>query len=245
MIIYLLIFALVGASVIYSKGMAPKVLESFIDQNKELPIYSVETQDKKIAISFDAAWGDEFTQEILDILEEYHVKSTFFLVEFWVDKYPHQVKSIYDAGHDIGNHSSSHPDMSKLSKEEIIHELNTTGDKITKIIGEKPILFRPPYGAYNNQLIQTAKEEGYYTIQWDVDSLDWKELGAENIIDRITSKVQKGSIILCHNNAKHLTKALPTVLERLQGEGYKIVPISELIYKEDYYMDHSGRQNKN
>lgn len=244
-VIYMLIFLLVSVSILHTRGMTPKIIQTFIEQNRQIPIYSVETSEKKISISFDAAWGSEFTQEILDILKKYNIKSTFFLVGFWADDYPLQVKRIFEAGHEIGNHSSTHPDLAKVSKEEIIHELNVTGEKIEKITGEKPILFRPPFGSYNNTLLTTAKELGYYTIQWDVDSLDWKEEGVDCIIERVQSKVQNGSIVLFHNNAKYMTQALPIILDYLQTNDYEIVPISELIYKDDYYIDHTGRQIKN
>ncbi len=212
---------------------------------KKLPIYSVGTDEKKIAISFDAAWGDEFTDDILDTLDEYDVKTTFFLVGFWVDKYPDMVKKIYERGHEIGNHSSTHPHMSQLSKDEISNELKTTGNKIAEITGKDPVVFRPPFGDYNDLLIETAKELNYDTIQWDVDSLDWKEMGVQAVVDRVTRNVQDGSIVLFHNNAKYVSEYLPLVLEKLQDQGYEIVPISELIYKEDYSIDHTGRQQKN
>src|SRR5690554_1546016 len=240
-----MVLLLVAVSIAFTQGMTPKVFQAFMGQNRQIPIYSVDTPDKKIAISFDAAWGDEFTQEILDILEDHKIQSTFFLVKFWVDNYPEQVKAIHKAGHEIGNHSSTHPDMAKIPQEEIIHELNVTGEKIEKLTGEEPILFRPPFGSYNDTLINTARDLGYYTIQWDVDSLDWKEEGVQSIIQRVTSKVRNGSIVLFHNNAKYMTKALPAILNTLQTERYEIVPISQLIYREDYYVDHSGRQVKN
>lgn len=139
---------------------------------KLLPIYSVDTQEKKVAISFDAAWGDEHTQSILDTLDQYNIKATFFLVGFWVDKYPKDVEAIFLKGHEIGNHSSTHPNMSQISKEQIQKELDTTSQKIEAIISQKPTLFRPPFGGYNNTLIETAEELGYQTIQWDVDPVD-------------------------------------------------------------------------
>lgn len=181
----------------------------------------------------------------MDILDKYNVKSTFFLVGFWVDKYPEHVKEIYNRGHEVGNHSTNHPYMTKLSDEEIVKELNTTGDKIEKLINEKPILFRPPFGDYNDRVISLCRENNYYVIQWDVDSLDWKELGVQPVVDRVTRNVGKGSIVLFHNNAKYILEYLPIVIERLQEEGYEIVPISDLIYKEDFYMDNTGRQRSN
>lgn len=209
---------------------------------KELPIYSVETPEKKIAISFDAAWGNEYTNDILDTLDKYKVKSTFFLVGFWADKYPEDVKEIAKRGHDVGNHSTTHPNMPQLSPEKMAEELNTTGQKIEELIGKKPTLFRPPFGDYNDNLIRTCRENGYYVIQWDVDSLDWKELGVQPVVDRVTRNVRNGSIVLFHNNAKYIKEYLPLVIERLQESEYEIVPISELIYKENFMMDNTGRQ---
>lgn len=209
---------------------------------KRLPIYSVDTAEKKIAISFDAAWGNEHTKPILDILDEYGVKTTFFLVEFWVDEYPDDVKEIYARGHQLGNHSSTHPDMSKLSVEDMVKELKGPEGKIEQLTGVKTNVFRPPFGAYCNELIDTAEANEYYVIQWDVDSLDWKDISAEQIVERVTRNVKPGSIVLFHNNAQHVQTYLPLILKKLQADGYEIVPIGELIMKENYHMDHTGKQ---
>lgn len=240
-----LIIALVfvGTAFTYVEDFG-NMMVGVMNKERVLPIYCVDTDEKKIAISFDAAWGDQYTKGILDILDKNDIKATFFLVGFWVDKYPDMVKKISEAGHDVGNHSSTHPHMTKLSSIQIAKELNETGKKIEEITGKKPFLFRPPFGDYNDVLIETAKENGYYTIQWDVDSLDWKELGAKAVVDRVTRNAKKGSVVLFHNNAKYVLEYLPQVLERLQREGYEIVPISELIIKEDYYIDNTGMQKK-
>jgi peptidoglycan/xylan/chitin deacetylase (PgdA/CDA1 family) len=129
-----------------------------------------------------------------------------------------------------------------LSKEQIINELNSTSKKIEAIIGKPTTLLRPPFGDYNDRLIETAQELGYQVIQWDVDSLDYKDYGTQAIVDRVLKKVGNGSIVLFHNNATYTPEALPLILDELQKQGYKIVPISELIYKENYYIDHTGRQ---
>ncbi|SKC43225.1 polysaccharide deacetylase family sporulation protein PdaB [Maledivibacter halophilus] len=243
MVLTIIVFIIIVLSIVFFNDISYKVMET-IAPNKLIPIYSVETEEKKVAISFDAAWGDRYTDGILDTLDKYNVKSTFFLVGFWVDRYPDMVKKINEKGHDVGNHSSTHPHMSKLSKEQIVKELNQTGEKIYNLTGKKPYLFRPPFGDYNNTLIETAKECGYYTIQWDVDSLDWKELGVEPVVDRITRNVKNGSIVLFHNNAKYVLEFLPLVIERLQKNGYEIVPISEIIMKDNFYIDHTGKQKK-
>ena len=215
----------------------------FLNIKKELPIYSVAVKEKKIAISFDAAWGAEYTSRIMDILEERDIKTTFFLVGFWVDKYPERVKEIAKRGHEVANHSTTHPNMSKLSREQIINEIMTTQEKIEKLAGDRSVrLLRPPFGDYNDLLIQTCRELGFHVIQWDVDSLDWKEMGVQNMFDRVTQRVDDGSIVLFHNNAKYITEALPLILDHLLAEGYDIVPVSELIYKENYRLDHTGRQ---
>jgi polysaccharide deacetylase family sporulation protein PdaB len=219
--------------------------EVFLNPRKELPIYSVGTDEKKIAISFDAAWGAEYTGKIMDILEERNIRTTFFLVGFWVDKYPDRVREMAERGHEVANHSTTHPEMSKLGKEQMKSEILTTQKKIEELAGDRAVrLFRPPFGDYNDLLIKTCRELDFYPIQWDVDSLDWKEQGVRPMVDRVTKRVQNGSIVLFHNNAKYITEALPLILDHLLAEGYTIVPISELIHKENYRMDHTGRQIK-
>ncbi len=241
-IIRIFIAALVGI-ILFSTLLDARVdIRSVFSPTKELPIYSVDRDDKKIAISFDAAYGDEFTDDILEILDKYKVKSTFFLVGFWIDKYPNRVEEIHKKGHEIGNHSSTHPNIPTLSRDGMIKEIKETHDKIVKITDTNPMLFRPPFGDYNDLLIQTARELGYYVIQWDIDSLDWKELGVEPVIDTVVKNTTSGSIILFHNNAKYIKEYLPIVIQRLQEKGFEIVPVSELIYKDNFRMDNSGRQ---
>lgn len=219
-------------------------LSSALSPNRQLPIYSVQTAQKKVAISFDAAWGDESTGAILDILDKYKVKTTFFLVKFWAEKYPADVAEIQARGHEIGNHSASHPDMTGLSADQISKELSDTSQAIEKITGKKTTLFRPPYGAYNNTVISTCEAQGYKVIQWSVDSLDWKNISTEQIVDRVTRDVKPGDIILFHNNAEKVAEYLPLVLENLQKQGFEIVPVGQLIYYKNYQMDHTGKQCK-
>ena len=210
--------------------------------SRSLPIYSVETDEKKVAISFDCAWGVEHTDTLLDYMQKNDVKCTFFAVQFWVEKYPDYAKKIVEAGHELGTHSRTHPYMSKLSKAQILDELTTSSQAIERITGQKVTLFRPPYGDYNDTLINACKELGLYPIQWDVDSLDWKNLSAQEIALRIVNGTKNGSIILCHNNGLHTAEALPIVFSTLKNRGFTFVPISQLIYKENYTIDHNGRQ---
>jgi Predicted xylanase/chitin deacetylase len=136
---------------------------------RDLPIYCVNTDEKKVALSFDAAWGNEDTRNILAILAKHHVKVTFFMTGGWVEKYPDDVKAIAKAGHDLGNHSENHKQMSQLSKEQCADEIMKVHNRVKDLTGIKMNLFRAPYGDYNNTLVGTARECGYYTIQWDVD----------------------------------------------------------------------------
>ncbi len=219
---------------------------TFADNNRKLPIYCVETDKKQIAISFDAAWGNDDTQQLIDILAEYDVPATFFVVGAWVDKYPESVKQLSDAGHQVQNHSNTHPYMTSLSTEQMIDELESCNKKIENVTGKAPTLFRPPYGDYDNAVITATESVNMYTIQWDTDSLDWKDNATpESIVKRVTSKVKNGSIVLFHNDATHTPAALPTILKCLKDEGYEFVFISDLILKENYTIDHSGMQCKN
>lgn len=141
---------------------------------RELPIYSVKRDDKKIALTIDAAWEDDKTEFILDTLEKYNIKATFFLCGFWVEKYPEQVKAIRAAGHEIGNHTATHPHMTKLSKKEMCRELEDFEKLMEKTIGERTKIFRAPYGEYDDNVIKAVRELGYEVIQWDIDTVDIK-----------------------------------------------------------------------
>ncbi len=225
-------------------GLSKTVNVSNTVNGRELPIYSVETEEKKVALSFDAAWGNEDTQEILDILAKYNVRATFFMTGGWVESYPEDVKKIQAAGHDLGNHSENHKNMSQLTDEQCQEELMKVHNKVKELTGVEMNLFRPPYGDYDNHVITNAKACGYYAIQWSVDSLDWKDYGVDSIIKTVTEhkELKNGAIILMHNGAKYTHEALPTVIEKLQAAGYELVPISELIYKDNYHLDVTGRQ---
>lgn len=232
-------------SISYNKRIANRVIAtSSTVGSRELPIYCVQTDKPQIAISFDAAWGNEDTQKILDILAKHEVKATFFMTGGWVESYPDDVKAIQAAGHDLGNHSENHKNMSQLSDDEKTTELMTVHNKVKELTGYDMFLFRPPYGDYDNAVVLNAKENGYYTIQWDVDSLDWKDYGVDAIIDTVCNHkhLGNGSIILCHNGAKYTAEALDTLITNLKNQGYEFVPISELILKDNYHMDHEGRQ---
>lgn len=212
-------------------------------RKRELPVYSVERNDGKIAISFDAAWGGDKTEKILDILDEYTVKTTFFLVDIWTQRYPELVREIIARGHEIGNHSTTHPHMSALSRDKIRRELDTMADQLEKTAGVRPTLFRPPYGDYSNDVVLTARAAGYEAVQWSVDSLDWKNQGVQPLIDRATRQVKSGDIVLFHNDSQYIVDALPTILKSYREQGLSIVPVSALLLPGETTIDVQGRQH--
>lgn len=213
--------------------------------NKKLPIYCVDQKDKKVALSFDAAWGNEDTAKILKILKKKKVSVTFFMTGGWIEKYPEDVKAIHAAGHELGNHSENHKQMSTLSAEECKEEIMKPHEKVKQLTGVEMHVFRPPYGDYNDTLIETANQNGYFPIQWDVDSLDWKDYGVDSIINTVLNHkhLGNGSIILCHNGAKYTAQALEQLIDGLREKGFEFVKMSDLIYHDNYEMDTEGRQH--
>ncbi|MBR5869132.1 MAG: polysaccharide deacetylase family protein [Clostridia bacterium] len=210
----------------------------------DLPIYSVELppEKKQVALTFDAAWGNEDTGTLIDILGRYGVKATFFVVGQWAEKYPESVQALHDAGHDIMNHSYDHRHYTELSSADMVKDAHRASEAIRKVTGIRTNLFRPPYGDYNASVVESLRNAGYFTIQWDVDSLDWKDLSASEITKRVLGGVKNGSIVLFHNAALHTPEALPGIIASLQEQGYELVKVSDMIYKNQYTMDHTGRQ---
>ena len=199
---------------------------------RELPIYCVDTDEKKVALSFDAAWGNEDTRQILDILKKHDIQVTFFMTGGWVESFPDDVKAIQEAGHDLGNHSENHKNMSQLSDEQKTEELMKVHEKVKILTGEDMELFRPPYGDYDDDVVLNATKNGYFTIQWDVDSLDWKDYGVDSIIDTVVNhkNLGNGSIILCHNGAKYTAQALESLITGLHGcSGRKAIACIEIL----------------
>ena len=230
----------------YAK-MTSQVVTASTAKQKKLPIYCVDTKgQKKVALTFDAAWGDEDANQILDTLKKYEVRVTFFMVGDWMRKYPNLVKRITADGHDVANHSNKHPHVAQMGKEAIKKDLIEAQEEIVKLTGKPNNLYRPPYGEYNNTVLAAAEECQCHTIQWDVDSIDWKGYDAPTIVKKVLEHkhLGNGSIILLHNGTKHTAEALPQIIVGLKEKGYEIVPVSELIYTQNYILDHEGRQHQ-
>lgn len=210
---------------------------------RRVPIYKVDTDEKRIALSFDATWGTENTDRLLEILDRHGVKTTFFLAGHWIESYPDYVRKIAEAGHEIGTHSYAHPHMNQLTPEQIRADLQKNHDLLKAITGKDPELFRPPFGEYSNKVLEVADSFGYYTIQWSIDSLDWKDLSAGTMVRRVLDNLNPGEIVLFHNAGRHTPEAVDTLLGELKARGYEVVPVGELIYRDHYYIEpHSGVQ---
>ncbi len=244
LLIYGLIIALIIISLITAKTIHSQTQTASSNQERLVPIYKVATSQNELAISFDASWGAEHTLAILDMLDQYQIKATFFLVNIWLNDYPQMASEIAARGHEIGLHSVSHPHFPDLSPQQMREELLANAALIKEITGYDCRLFRPPFGDYNNDLLNVAAELGFTTIQWSVDSLDWQDLSAAEISDRVLTKSAAGDIVLFHNNGLHTAEALPQILEQLAAQGLKVKPISELLLQGDYYIDHNGVQKK-
>ena len=209
---------------------------------KLLPIYSVKTEENKVALTMNCAWNADDIDNILKILEENNTKITFFMVGDWIEKYPEAVKKIFTAGHEIGSHSDTHPHVNNLSYEENIEEIEKCNDKIEKITGNRTNLYRTPYGEYNQTVIQSAKDSGYYAIHWSLDTLDYTGLTGNEMWNRIKSKLSNGAIILSHNGTEHTADSLDTLIKNIKNQGYNFVKVSDLIYKDNYIINSNGTQ---
>ncbi|MDD7091991.1 MAG: polysaccharide deacetylase family protein [Eubacteriales bacterium] len=223
-------------------GIAPVYLAN---AKRLVPVYSVETEEKVVALTFDAAWGADKTRGIIELLEKYDADGTFFLVGFWIDKYPEETKLIAEKGLEIGNHSNNHLHMSKLQNDEIKKEIESVNVRLKELTGKTPNYFRPPFGEYDNKLIENVAALDMVGVQWSVDSLDWKGLSGEEIAKRVLSRVHNGAIILFHNNSDHVLDALPIILPKLKADGYKCVSLDELVMTENYIIDNRGVQHRN
>ena len=240
----LLIFTL-----IISIAFTEKTKYSFTEVYNDKPIFRIKTDEKKLALSFDINWAEkEEIYNILEVLDKYNVKATFFIMGGWVN-YSEENKDklikIKEGGHEIGNHSYIHPMFSKISESRMKEEIEKTNKIIEETVGEKVKLFRFPSGDYNEKSCKFIADEGMMSIQWDVDSLDWKQLGAEKEYNRVMEKLSPGSILLFHNNAKYTPGNLDRIIKELQEDGYSFVTVGEMIYYNDYIIDEKGEQIKN
>lgn len=211
-------------------------------QDKHLPIYSVETDQKLVALGINSAWGNEDIQDILTALETAGVRASFFVLGEFADDFPQSVELIAQAGHEVGSHSNTHADMNTLSEGKILEQIRESVRKIEGLTSQPVTLFRPPSGAYDNRVIRLIEQEGLYPIQWNADSLDYRGYTARQMLDRISRTLEPGSILLFHSGTKNTAAALPEVIAGIRAEGYEFVTVGELIHPRPYTVDFRGRQ---
>ena len=217
---------------------------TFSVNGREVPIYSVERDDNKIALTFDCAWNDDDLADILDTLDDYDAKATFFIMGEWARKYPDSVLEIYKRGHEIGTHSMAHDDYTKMNSDEILDDMYACEQIILSITNNRPRLVRAPSGAYNDTVIKTCEDSGRIYIQWSVDGIDYAEDATEDsIYRRVIDKTNAGDIILLHNGTEHTADVLPEILYTL-SEKYELVKVSSLIYLDGFFIDGNGCQHK-
>ena len=231
--------ALAGAGIILAAVMSSFKVSA---ASRKLPIYSVSRGDNKIALTFDCAWGNSNTDLLLQLLKDADAKATFFVTGEFCDKYPEDVKKLYDAGHEIANHSDTHPHVEGININDLIADTNECTRKIQMITGEKPVLYRAPYGEYDDNVVTTIEGMGMKMIQWSVDSIDWQEPNADTIIKRVTEGTESGSIILFHNDLENTAQALPELLTALKQKGFTFSRVSDMVYYDSYHIDSNGTQ---
>ena len=237
--------AIAGIILACTLGVTSTAAVFFGKSSRKIPVYGVEVKGERkvIALTFDAAWGADKTQGIIDTMKKYDAKGTFFLVGFWLDKFEKETKAIAEAGFDIGNHSRNHLNMPKLSDDEVRAEIEYVNDRVNELTGIKPTYFRAPFGDYSDRLMSAIEELDMVGVQWSIDSLDWKGLSAKEIFNRVVPKAKSGDIVLFHNNSDHVLDALPLVLSALKEQGFEFVTLSELVATEGYTIDNNGIQH--
>ncbi len=239
-LIYFFIYSLITISAL--SFISYSISVATLSSKRLVPIYNVDTDKNQIAITFDAAWSADDTQKIISIFNQYNAKATFFVLGEWIDKHPESVKAFSDSGHYIASHSDTHNSLPSMQKSEIEKQLTACNQKIEKVTGKKNELFRAPSGDYNNDVIEVASDLGMYVIQWNVDSLDYRGLSQDKIYKRVVTNAKAGDIILFHNGVKNTPKVLPRIIKDLQSKGFKLVTVDELIYKDNFEINHAGTQ---
>ena len=226
-------------------GNDNRTIQTSSANEKLLPIYNVQTEEKKVAFTMNCAWNADDIDQILEVLKQNDTKITFFMVGDWIEKFPEAVKKIYEAGHEIASHSNTHPHVNNLTYEENIEEIEKSNDKIEKITGQRTKIYRAPYGEYNNTVIKAVQDKGYYTIQWSLDTLDYTGLTGDEMWNRIQDKLKAGDIILSHNGTKHTADSLDMLIKNIKQKGFELVKVTDLIYKDNYTINSNGTQIKN
>jgi len=209
----------------------------------KMPICSVETEEKAVTITFDAAWGAANTRAILKTLEHYDICATYFVTGLWAEKYAEELGELAASGRvEIGTHSNTYPHMTKLTKKQTELELTTSVSILKGAAGHEISLFRAPYGEYSDALLSAAEACGLYSIGYDIDTLDSEGLSSYDITSRVLAQVKPGSIVRMSDDGKNTPEALPAIIQGLKNKGYSFKTVGNLIYKDDFSVGETGKQ---
>lgn len=227
-------YAIIFIAIMFAIGIvyAEKENVTVFSHNEPSAVYSVKTDDKLIALTFDISWGDTRAEPILNVLKDKGVEhATYFLSSPWSKEHPEIVQKIVDAGFEIGSHGHKHDNYSKLEDAEIRKQIQTAHHILTEVTGKAPDLIRLPNGDFDKRVLRIADELNYKVIQWDTDSLDWMNIGVDNIVNRVVSQAHPGDIVLMHasDSSKQTHLALPIIIDRLREQGYEFVTVSQLL----------------
>lgn len=233
------------ATTFKQNSLNDSAIQTSTGTSKMLPIYNVDTEENKIALTINCAWNADDIDLILETLSNNEVKATFFIVGDWASKFPDAVKKIYETGNEIANHSETHAHVNNLNYEKNVEEITKCSDRIKAITGNPTTLYRGPYGEYNDTVVKAAEDNNHIMIQWNIDTLDYNGLTEEQMWQRIEPKLEKGSIILMHNGTENTALALDSIIKNIKEKGYQPVTVTELIYKDNYTIDNNGVQHKN
>ncbi|AWB46099.1 polysaccharide deacetylase family sporulation protein PdaB [Paenibacillus sp. CAA11] len=220
--------AIMAAGVVYVESGNISVFS----ENNPSAVYSVSTEKKLIALTFDISWGDKRAEPILNVLKEKNIqKATFFLSSPWSKSHPEIIKTIQAQGYEIGSHGHKHTNYSQLSEEEIVEQLKTSKAILAETTGKAPDLLRLPNGDFDKRVLRIADSMGFKVIQWDTDSQDWMNKGVDTIVNRVVSRAHPGDIILMHASdaSKQTHEALPEIIDQLQSQGYEFVSVTDLL----------------
>ncbi len=241
---FILIFAIFLSALVGSKEYLISVYNSVTNVKKIKPICSVDTIKNELALTFDCAWNNDGLSDVLKTLKEHNAKATFFVTGVWARKYTEDLAKIYAEGHEIGNNSQTHTHLINMQQNAFSNELKACHDTVNELLNIDMTSFRSPYSEYNNVILDAIHKHNYYPIKWNIDSLDWKEYGINQLVNNVTQNkdLKNGSIISFHLGSKYTHLALPEILDELIHKGYQFKQVNELIYKNNYTIEADGTQ---
>ena len=237
-----LLFLLAVLVVIAAAAIPYAYANAVASAGRRQPICCTDRSNRVVSLPFNADGGQDNTAELLAVLGRHNARATFFVTGEWAERFGGSAKALHDAGQEVMNLSDTYLHMPGLSREEMIREINACSDKIQAVTGARPTLFRAPYGDYSDALLETTEMFEIPCIQWDVDAQDQQAASAGEISRRVVSQAASGSIVLLHVGAENTPEALDQILQELRDEGYTFLPVSEMIYTENFLLSREGRQ---